>query len=428
MAAFPKTRWRDLLGLAARVLVARLRRGDRGEALADWLRGLTRRYQTPNFVIDLIGRRVLFVSGSALSQHVLNAPPSEESFVAGTMKRKAMSFLAPNGLTILHGENWRAFRAYNEKILQPRSAHPHLPLLLTQVEKAFNRPIENIEDTRRRMGQIMLAAVFGEGEAPDRLIADIQELFAEVSLRTALFGSRKGAKLEQFRGELRRLWNSDEENAIPTFLTLARQASSSLSPDHQREELLLDQIPHWMFTFTNSGADLLSRSLAMIISRPASLARVHREIESARPLSNCENHHALQYLEACILETARLFPPVVLTAHRAARGHIFDGMAIEAGMEILQYFPVNNRDVALDPFANYFRPERWLDSDDPVHSRELNIFLSGARACPGRDIILFVVTSAIALRLRDGSQQPKLSLLSNDPLPFSFEERFFQFV
>jgi cytochrome P450 len=97
---------------------------------------------------------------------------------------------------------------------------------------------------------------------------------------------------------------------------------------------------------------------------------------------------------------------------------------IEAGTEILQYFSFTNRDVAHDPDANSFRPERWLDPDDLIHARDVNTFLSGARSCPGQDIILFVVESAIAELMRNGGMQSKLSRLSEDPLPFSFTKPF----
>src|SRR4051812_7874433 len=35
------------------------------------------------------------------------------------------------------------------------------------------------------------------------------------------------------------------------------------------EQQLLEQIPHWMFTFTGSGTDLLVRTVALVTSHPA---------------------------------------------------------------------------------------------------------------------------------------------------------------
>jgi cytochrome P450 len=424
--SYPKTRLTDLARLIRILVRTRARKGDAGEALVAWLRGLGERYRSPNFFIDLIVRRVLFVSDPNLSAHVLAKPPSTDAFVAGTTKRKAMSFLAPHALTILQGDEWRAYRAYNEEVLQTARPHSYRPAILAQVEKAFGQPTNGIDDIRRRMGQVMLGAVFGEGNAPEHLVDEIQELFAEVGIRTALFGSRKTALRSRFRDELRRLWQSGAGATQPTLLALAHSAVEKIETPFRREEIVIDQIPHWMFTFTNSGSDLLARSLAMIRARPDSFLKVRREIESVGNLSKPESIDALQYLEACIMEAGRLYPPVVQTAHRAAQTDSFEGRPIPAGTEIVQYFPLGNRDRALDQFADHFRPERWLNPEDPVHKHAPNLFLSGARACPGRTLILFIEKAAIAMQLRRESIQAKHSILTDDPLPFSFPRRCLQ--
>jgi cytochrome P450 len=424
---YPKTRLRDLSRLIGLLVRTRRRGGDLSEAVAGWLRGLTEQYQSPNIVIDLIFRRILFVSGHELSAHVLALPPSSHAFVAGSMKKKAMSFLAPHALTILQDDEWRAFRTFNEEVLQTGMPHDHLAFILAQVEKAFSQPVRDIDEIRQRMGQVMLVTVFGEGNAPPHLIGDIQELFAEVSPRTAVLGSRKGALRDRFRGELGRLWQSGAGTTQPALLALAHKAAQKLDGTYRREELLVSQIPHWMFTFTNSGSDLLGRSLAMITARQETLARVRQEVSSVGRPSEVENVHRSRYLEACLRETGRLYPPVVQTAHRAARSSSCGGVDIPAGTELLHYFPVNNRNTSVDSLANHFRPERWLDPGDPVHKRAPNLFLTGARACPGRDLILFIVKAAIAVLLRDGSIPAKRSILTDDPLPFSFPSECVRF-
>src|SRR6185295_18139852 len=108
MRTYPKTRLRDLVQLVGILVGTRARRGDLAEAATAWLRGLTERYDSPNLVIDLLVRRILFVSGPDLSAHVLDSPPASDAFVAGTAKRKAMTFLAPHALTISQDAEWRA--------------------------------------------------------------------------------------------------------------------------------------------------------------------------------------------------------------------------------------------------------------------------------------------------------------------------------
>jgi cytochrome P450 len=163
------------------------------------------------------------------------------------------------------------------------------------------------------------------------------------------------------------------------------------------------------------------------MARPESLLKVRREIELAGDLSRPESIDGLHYLEACIMETGRLYPPVVQAAHRAAQRDSFEGRLIPAGTEIVQYFPLSNRDRSQDPLADHFRPERWLNPEDPVHRHAPNLFLSGARACPGRTLILFIEKAAIATQLRPESIEAKHGILSDDPLPFAFPRRCLQF-
>ncbi len=426
MPTYPKTRLSDLARLVGVLVKTLIGRGDIAEAAAGWLRRLTRRYRSPNLVIDLIVRRVLFVSGSDLSGYVLAAPPSDQAFVEGTMKRKAMAFLAPNALTISHGAQWRALRAYNEDVLNTGGPNTHWQPFLAHVVSAFDRPVTDMSDIRRRMGQVMLAIVFGDG-APTHLIDDIQELFAEVGLRTALIGSRKTAKRDRFYDDLRRLWQGRGSQGEPSLLSSGHDAAAKIDDRFRRDDLLVEQIPHWMFTFTNSGSDLLARSLALIVSRVETLMRVRSEIETSGALSEAGTIQKLRYLEACILEAGRLYPPVAQTVHCAARGTAFEGTEIPAGTELLQMFPFVNRERSRDPLADEFTPERWLDRDDPVHALYPNLFLSGARKCPGRDLILFVDKAALAVLLRGPKMRRTENVLSHDPLPYSFPDECLRF-
>jgi hypothetical protein len=178
MAGYPKTGWGDLLRLVGLLVGAWVAGADRSEALVRWLAGVTRR-RGPNVLIHLIVRRVLFVSGSALSAHILESAPSRDGFAAGTVKRKAMSFLAPHALTILQDREWRTYRIYNETVLQTGCPHMLLPFVLAKVEKAFAVLPSDIDEIRSRMGSVMLELIFGEDKAPAQLIDDVPSWEAE---------------------------------------------------------------------------------------------------------------------------------------------------------------------------------------------------------------------------------------------------------
>jgi cytochrome P450 len=127
------------------------------------------------------------------------------------------------------------------------------------------------------------------------------------------------------------------------------------------------------------------------------------------------------------LEAGRLFPPVPQTTHRATRADTFAAVTIPSGAELLHVFAFSNRDLRRDPAAEQFRPERWLDPAGTARRLYPNLFLSGARACPGRDLILFIIKAAAAHQLHGDGLSATRSHLSSDPLPLSFPKECLRF-
>jgi cytochrome P450 len=161
----------------------------------------------------------------------------------------------------------------------------------------------------------------------------------------------------------------------------------------------------------------------MVASRPAIREKALQEIAKKGSLDQAATIEQLDYLEACLLETCRLFPPVTRTFHVAPQGDMFSDARIPAGVEIWHYFPVNYRDTAADPTADRFLPERWLDPASNAPAAYPNLFLSGARACPGKDLILFIDKAALAMLLQEHKVRVDSAVLSREPLPFSFPEQ-----
>lgn len=426
---YPSTSFGDLLRLIGGMAGAFVRRPgsfDTGLAFSEWIKGATARHHSENLIINLFFKRLLLVNGRELSAHILEQTPSNETYMEGPTKTNAMSFLAPQALTICHGQQWQRLRPYNEQALSMDADPQRQQYLLEQVRQSFSGPISSIDDVRHCMGQVMLNVVFGEERAPGHLAEDIQVLFGYVQspLRRIVLGRKEKGRRERFYGTLGQLWRGTGDSQQPSLLSSAQRLASHGSCT---EEELLQQVPHWMFTFTGSGTDLLSRTLALIGSRPEVRGQVVREIGEKGPLDQFTTIDKLQYLEACLLETCRLFPPVTRTLHIAPQGGVFKSTKVPAGMEIVHYFPANNRDTTLDPTANEFLPERWLGPASEAQSSYPNLFLSGARTCPGKSLILFICKAAVAVLIKEHNLQVGAASLATNPLPFSFPEREVRF-
>jgi cytochrome P450 len=423
---YPETTNLDLcrLGMRAAGEVLRHPRSfDMGLVLHEWLRQMTVRHRSPNVHLKLPVAPMLLVTDRELSRRVLAVPPRHDGYAAGTMKRKGMSYLAPHALTIAQDEDWTRLRPFNERVLCAGRPHEFQRVFLGHVRRAFAEPVSSVEDIRTRMGRAMLAIVFGEGVVPERLASEVRAVFGLVQnpVKRKLAGGRGKRRVGALYESLRRAWREGDGAAESSLLGLAKAARQGESV-----ETLLQQIPHWMFTFTGSGSDLLTRGLALIGSRADVLGRVRGELPAAGPLDEPASIDAMRYLEACLLEGARLYPPVRFTIHRATAADDADGTRIPPATELLQVFSLTQRDRSTDPTADDFRPERWMGSGSRAEAVYPNLFLSGARRCPGRDLILFVCKGAAAHLLHSGLVVGTEKLAA-DPVPFSFPVRSLDF-
>ncbi len=424
---YPSTGFVDLLrllGWCVRSFATGPRSFDFDLTFQDWLEGLVRRTGSENVVLNLYFRKFLVVTGRDLSAHILAQPPDNQGYMEGRTKAQAMSFLAPQALTITHGEQWRRLRQLNETALRITEADERTEFIVDAVREAFHEPVSDIGDIRKCMAQAMRTVVFGTDDVPDHLVEDVQTLFAYVQnpFRRTLLGWSERGRRKRFYDALRLLWSESSTSGAPNLIAAAKSAAHEKR--HSQQELL-QQIPHWMFTFTGSGTDLLTRTLGMVTSRDDVYARVTSDAMKQGSAGRAAAVMNMEYLESCLLETCRLFPPVTRTLCVAPRGDSFDGVRIPAGIEILLCFTASQRDLSVDATANHFRPDRWMEPGSNADAVYPSLFLGGARNCPGKYLILLVCKAAISSLIELGRVRSQCPELSEDPVPSSFPESGF---
>jgi hypothetical protein len=409
----------DLARLLAQLGAGKLRGDfDAQAAGCRWARALTEETGAAELRIGVLGRGVDLVTTRTRSEQVLSAEPETGTHEPGRLKAGGMAFLAPAALAVASGERWHRLRAFNEQVLATRDTHPFAQHFLETVRAAFDSPVTGPDDVRRALGRAMVGIVLGEPPADGSDPADDARVLFDVvqnPVRRKLLGFRYRGRRDRLYALIERRWQ-EAGDADRTLIALARRTSSG-GPSTE----LFQQVPHWMFTFTGSGSALLTRTLAMITARPAVRERVSAELAAAGPPERAETIQRLDFLNACLLETGRLFPPVTRTFHHtdAKRG---------AGREIVHYFPLLQRDDTLGPSVHHFVPERWLQPVLDPPAAASNLFLRGPRACPGSDLILFVCRAAAARLIGELRLSGSASTLSRDPLPLSFPERTARFT
>jgi len=392
----PSTGLLDLLGLLVRMLAALMKSPRAFSArivFRDWARGVMTRYGSENLVLNLGVTRLILVGGQDLSRRILEPPPRTDGFAVGKLKRKAMAVLAPHALTISDDAQWALLRPFNEAVLCAGHPHELRQAFVAQTRRAFSTPPATMESIRAAMRRAMLGIVFGDG-VPARLVGEVEALFDLVQrpAKRILLGPLSRRRRARFYDTLRRGWRDSAGSQQPSLLGLAHGKAGDID-----QELLLEQIPHWMFTFTGSGTDLLVRALTLVSSDPGALATARREIAAAGSLDAADSIAGLRFVEACLLEAARMYPPVTRTTHQAPAGAVAGTVRISPGMELLHSFPLLGRSDQSIAEPMRFRPERWLSAESAAAmARDFDPFLFGARHCPGRELILFVCQTALA--------------------------------
>jgi cytochrome P450 len=381
----PETGMLDLARLGGAMMGEVMRHGRSASmrrALRGWTDKTSARYGSPNFVLRAGPKRVMMVGGAELSHCILARKPGD-GLVTGDMKRKGMAFLAPMALTISDGAEWERRRAFNERVLQPGRTHSLAAAFEPHIRDAFHSPVvTDVESIRNAMRRAMLSIVFGPGKAPDELSRDVDTLFAYVQspVKRLLLGFTQNSRRQRVHATLGQLWSTTEESATPCLLSVARTGTLELSNDE-----VLDQIPHWMFTFTGSGTDLLATTLALVLSDPNAKRELVADLAAAG--NDAAAIDAQPYPTSCLGDAGHLFPPVARTFHHTTTDLDMAHTLIPNGMELMHSFPLTEH---VPANSMKFCPQRQpaTNTFDP--------FLGGARNCPGRNLITFVCKVALS--------------------------------
>ncbi|KAI1815751.1 cytochrome P450 oxidoreductase [Poronia punctata] len=182
-----------------------------------------------------------------------------------------------------------------------------------------------------------------------------------------------------------------------------------MSPEQINSELIIALV---------AGSDTTSTSvqstLLCIISNPQVYSTLRAEIKEAvrqGQVSNpIQDHEAKQlvYLQSCVLEGLRKFPPLSQLRERVVPpgGDILGGFNIAEGTFIgLNAWGVQLNKGVYGEDAEAFRPERWLTDDtdrlQAMHQTHSLIFGYGSTRCPGASMAMMEITKVIFELLRN---------------------------
>lgn len=331
---------------------------------------------------------------------------SPEPFTPDTVeKRAALGKFQPHGSLISRGRPRSERRRFNEAVLETHRPLHHLAgPMLGRIAEECDRLAAEAEDAggldwrrfERAWWRIVRRVVFGDAAADDRTL---------VALLDSLRRSANWAYLTPGRERVR------EALAERLREHLDRAEDGTLAAAVAREDpapavVPADQVAHWLFAFDAAGLALM-RTIALL-----AVNRGHRHAARCElGVSGPDLPEELPYLRACVLESLRLWPTAPLLLREGVVETRWGPETLPEGTSFIVYTPLFNRDDERLPFADRFSPEIWTDGTAEADP-SITPFSGGPSQCPGRNLVLFTTTSALARLLR----RDRYRLVSGPPL------------
>lgn len=155
---------------------------------------------------------------------------------------------------------------------------------------------------------------------------------------------------------------------------------------------------------SDSTTTVLRSTLYTLVGTPSAYHKLQAELDAAdisHPVITHAEAQRLPYLQACVWEGLRLYPPFSGLTSKLSPGETFKGVMYPEGTEVGVSFRAmcRRKDIFGDD-AELFRPERWIEAgvEERVRLRQCvdAVFGSGRFLCLGRHVAMMELGKALA--------------------------------
>ncbi|QWF77798.1 cytochrome P450 [Amycolatopsis sp. CA-230715] len=364
---------------------------------------LRHRYGPGPLRLRIPGRSIAVVLSGADVGRVLEGSPAPFT-PATTEKKAALSHFQPHGVLISEQPERGERREYVESVLETeRPLHEIAAAAVTVVEEETAALLENRggeldwDAFNIAWWRIVRRVVLGDGARDDDEVTDLLAKLRR-DANWAYLHPDKDETRRRFETRLRGHLDRAEPGSLAQVMATT-SAGGEVDP--------VGQVPHWLFAFDAAGMVTL-RTLALLATHPEQDTEARAEIDGL----DLGAPQALPYLRASVLDTVRLWPTTpVLLRESTAETAWGEDTKLPAGTEFLVFTPFFHRDGESLPYADRFSPESWLDGS-AQRKPALVPFSAGPGECPGRNVVLLVVSTMLANLVR----AKRFRLVSPPPL------------
>ncbi|XP_063614827.1 uncharacterized protein LOC134787925 [Penaeus indicus] len=229
-------------------------------------------------------------------------------------------------------------------------------------------------------------------------------------LATDTIELRRKARQEEKRWRREEEWRGEDDACgIPgqktrhAFLDLLLEYSEK-DPTITDEDIR-DEVNTFMFAGHDTTSAAMNWFLYAMGSHPDAQERVFEEIEAVMQGSDrapsASDLREMKYLELCLKETLRLFPPIPMIIRELKEDAVISSYSIPAGTSIVVHVFRLHRDPEQFPDPEVFDPNRFLPQNSlRRHNYAFAPFSAGPRNCIGQKFSLLEMKAILCSILR----------------------------
>jgi cytochrome P450 len=392
------------------------------------------------YKFKIVDKTVLAISDPVLIQHILRDRP--ETYRRVSSIEQVGGELGANGVFAAEGEQWQRQRQIIMQAFKPENLRRFFPTIGNITERLKNRwsaiadtgrPIDIQQDWMKFTVNVTTNFAFGYDlnlleQESDSFQQHLEKFLPVFNRRAnAPFPYWHFVKLPGERDMEKSL--AEIKQTIRLFVRQTRQRLAqqpeTVQPANFLETLLIAQnedsaclsdleIQGNIITILLAGEDTTAHTLSWLVYLITEYPEVqHKMQQEADTVLGAETTppdisavEQLQYIEAVVHETMRLKSVTPVFFLEPNRDVELAGIAIPKGTFLM----LVNRHAALkeENFtgAYEFKPERWLESNPTqcAHNRNASMpFGAGPRFCPGRNLALLEIKTAMAMLCKNFS-------------------------
>ncbi|KAK1263782.1 Cytochrome P450 94A1 [Acorus gramineus] len=165
--------------------------------------------------------------------------------------------------------------------------------------------------------------------------------------------------------------------------------SRLVSGGRHDEEVIRDATINMIMAGRDTTSAALTWFFFLLARNPDAEARVVEEAMAAKEgRVDYEALKEMRFLEACLCESMRLYPPVPWDSKHAVEGDVLpDGTEVRKGDRVTYFaYGMGRREGLWGEDCREFRPERWMNGG--VSAYKWPVFQAGPRVCLGREMAM----------------------------------------